>query len=752
MAENQPRKKSAADKPSAVWYTHPAFTISMKVLGVVLKCLLTILLVGVITGCMTVSALAIYVATGFDLAGQVPDLSSINADTTSVIKVYNEETSSWEDFLHLEGANHKWVDLEEIPLNMQYAMVSIEDERFYDHYGVDWKRTVSAFANLVFKFRDTEFGGSTLTQQLIKNLTGENDHSVTRKVMEILRAIEMEKTCSKEEILEAYLNILPLSSNIRGVAVGANHYFGKEISELTLAECAAIASVTQNPSLYDPYLHPENLRDRQQTVLFKMYDVGFITEEEYKQALGEELVFKSSLKQVAVQDYYTDMVIDEVIADLQEVYGYSYTQAETMVYYGGLTIYSWEKPAIQQKLEALYADESIYPASLEGDDEDPRVAFFATDYQGRVIATIGDRGEKTGNRVTNISTMSRRQPGSTVKPIAVYAQAMEMNLIHYSSTVRDAPTQIVNGQLWPPNYGVSPADRGNVLVNYALRQSLNTVPVKLLADIGLQRSYNFLSDMLGIQSYVEEDINFSALALGGSTYGMCISELTAAYQVFGNGGVYNGYYCYDRVENLKGDILLDSSPLGIQALSQDTSYIMNRMLQEVIRLYGGTLYVTRDSWPEMEIFAKTGTTDANNDVLAVGGTPYYVGTCWFGYRYNQEMTYEQAQAVKQLWNKGMLALHEGLEPKKFPVWGTVEEHAYCIESGYLASPKCESTRVGVYKPGHVPGICAACGWVPSDEPTTGTTQLTLPGYFTTTTTDPSETTTTQDTTTTTQHD
>lgn len=743
MTNHSRRTPRPTETPSCPWYKLPAVVTAAKILNILLKTLLTILLVAVITGCMVGSALAVYVATSFDIADTIPDLSVINAKTTSVIKTYNETSGEWEDFLHIQGANHKWVGIDEIPLYMQNAVIAIEDERFNDHYGVDWKRTISAFANLILKFRDTEFGGSTLTQQLIKQLTGDNDHSITRKVTEILRAIEMEKMYSKEEIIEAYLNVLPLSDNIKGVAVGAEYYFGKSISELSIAQCAAIASITQNPSYYNPYTHPENLRDRQQTVLYKMRELKFITEDEYQQAMGEELIFRSSIRHTSIQDYYTDMVIEDVIADLQKNYGYGYTQAESMVYYGGLTIYSWEKPELQQRLETLYADESIYPASLEGDDEDPRTAFFAMDYQGRIVATVGDRGKKTGNRVTNISTMSERQAGSTLKPIAVYALAEEMNLIHYSSVVRDAPTQVVNGHLWPPNYGVGAADRGDVLVDYALRSSLNTVPVKLLADIGLERSYNFLTDVLGITTYVEEDKNFSALALGGATYGMHISELTAAYQIFGNGGVYNGLYSYDHVDDIKGNTLLQTTPLGIQAISEDTAYAMNRLLQEVVRLYGGTLYsAVNSSWPNMELYAKTGTTDLNNDVLAVGGTPYYVATSWFGYRYNTEMTYTQAQAVKQLWNKGMLALHEGLEPASFPHWGDTEELSFCLDSGKIATPACKETRVGVYRKSNIPGMCDRCGWVdPSTTTTTPEPGTTTQPSDTSTTTQPGTTTT-----------
>ncbi len=694
------------------WYQQPWFHTTTKILSGVFRCLLTILLIMIITGCIVGCALTVYVVTNFDVSDSVPDLKQINANTTSIIYTQNQTNGEWEEFTRLEGANHLWVDIDHIPLYMQQAVIAIEDERFETHYGVDWKRTISAFANLILKFSSTEYGGSTITQQLVKILTGDNSHDVTRKMTEILRAIDMEKSYSKDEILEAYLNMLPLTGDIQGVAVGANYYFGKNIEDLTLAECAALASITQNPSYYHPYYHPENLRDRQQTVLYKMYELGYITEDEYAQAIGQELVLKSSIKMVSTQDFYTDMVVESVISDLMDTYGYGYSQAEAMVYYGGLNIYSYENPDLQERIEALYRDESIYPASRSGDAEDPRVAFFALDYDGRVVATVGDRGEKAGDRVQNIATMSKRQPGSSIKPLASYSLAIEYNLVHYSTMLLDEPIiRLSSGSLWPPNYNKE--QFGTIPVEMGLQASVNTIAVKLLSEVGLQRSYNFLTDVLNFTTLVDatedgaSDINYAPLGLGGFTYGVYMSELTAGYEMFGNGGYYNGFYCYDRVER-DGKVLLQNEPLGIRALEPDTSYVMNRMMQRVIRGPRGTLRsVAGPSWSsEWDIFAKTGTTDENNDVVAVGGTPYYVASCWFGYRYNQEMTYTQSQAVKKLWNLGMLELHKGLSPATFDQYkADTVEHAYCTSSGQLATAACPSTAIGVYRASNTPGYC-----------------------------------------------
>ena len=698
-------------KATTAWYNRPAAKRAWKVFSVVMKCLFTVFLVFFITGCLVAGIMAYYISNAVATGADVPELTTSGNVGTSVILTYDEGDDKWKEFMHLEGSNHIWADLDDIPPNMQNAVIAIEDERFRQHDGVDWKRTASAVVNMVFKFSSVEYGGSTLTQQLVKQLTGDNDHTVMRKVTEIMKALELEKQYSKDEILESYLNILPLSDNITGVGFGANYYFSKDVKDLSLAECAVLASITQNPSYYDPYRHPENVRDRQQTVLWKMRKLGFISQDEYDQAMGEELILSSNVSYVSVQDYYTDMVIESVIADLQEQYGYSYAQAENMIYYGGLRIYSWEDVDVQTSMERLYADESIYPDSISGDEEDPRVAFFATDYDGKVITTVGDRGVKTGDRVTNISTMSKRQPGSSIKPIALYDLGIEYNLFNYSSRVADAPCLTVGGKPWPPNYGYSYAfDNGYTLLYLGLQQSLNTVATQVLNQVGLDNSYDFLTNTLGISTYVEDDINFSALGLGGATYGAYLSELTSAYQIFGDGGVYNGFYCYDKVENAKGEVILQTAPLGIQALSEDTSYVMNRLLQQVVRGGLGTLYKISGSWPSStEVFAKTGTTDANNDVLAVGGTTEFVAGCWFGYRYNNEMTYTQAQAVKTLWNEGMLRLNREFPGGSFEHFGETKELTFCCKTGLLASSSCTSCATGVYRLSNIPATCTACG-------------------------------------------
>ncbi len=688
------------------------------------------LMVIFLTSVLVVGALVIFWVSNFDAEAYCPDLSAVSQGKRSVIWV-QDENDQWIPYHNLEGGNSVWVPLEEIPLNMQNAVIAIEDERFRDHDGVDWKRTAGAMINLVanraFGLGSTEYGGSTITQQLIKVTTQQKDHSVKRKVNEILTASYMESSkYTKDEILEAYLNNVPLTGDMVGVGIGARAYFGKELNELSLAECAVLASITNNPSLYNPYTHPENVRQRQQLVLAKMYEVGFITKDEYLQALNEELVYQSSAVKQEVQDYYVDLVIEDVIADLMKEYDYTYNYAQTLVYYGGLNIYSAEDPAIQQKIQAVYEDDANFPAHLKGDEEDPQAAFFCVDYDGKVIATVGGRGEKTQNRVLNRSTGSVRSPGSSIKPLSTYSMAIKNNVVHYSSVLRDAPITLeTNGKEWPKNYGQSkPKDSGDVLLGVALQKSLNTTVVQLMQQMGRESSYNFLQNTYHISTLVSADNDYAPLALGAFTDGVTAREMAAAYAVFGNGGYYNEPYTYYYVtrdgDGENAPHLLDKGNLergGCNtkvALDPQTAYVMNRLLQRVTENRSGStgwLYLG-ENWKDWQVFGKTGTSEDDKDVYFCGGTAYYCASSWFGYDGNQELSTKtsprQTYYAKILWNKAMKVLHEDLQIKDFEAPNGVEELTYCTQTGLIANANCKKTEVGVYKTSFKPGTCT-CG-------------------------------------------
>ena len=716
--------------------------MTMKVFSAFFKFLFTVFLIGVITvsivGCITV----VYVVTRFDAAAESLDLESVMLNETSI--VYTQQDGEWKEYIRLEGVNSKPVALDQIPMDMRHAVIAIEDERFLTHSGVDWKRTVSAFANLVLHFSDREYGGSTITQQLIKVVSKEDDHKIERKVQEIFRALYMERNdgYSKDDILETYLNVLPLSGNVVGVGAAANYYFGKEIHELSTAQCAAIAGITQNPAKYNPYTHPENVRARQEVVLYKMHQLGFISKDAYEQALGEELVFKSSINRVQVYDYYTDLVIEDVIADLMDQYGYSYKVAEHIVFYGGLQIYSYEDPSLQSKIEAIYKDENNFPPSIKGDAKDPQAAIFVMDYEGHVVATVGGRGEKNGHRTRNHSTVGERQPGSAIKPLASYTPALYYDLIHYSSLLSDAPIKLSNGKLWPHNYGqTSLIDRGKVLVGSAIKDSRNTTAAQLVQQLTPKRSRDFLVNNFKFSTLVAQDVDYAPLTLGGFTYGVTCREMAAAYQVFGNGGIYNKPRTYATVSR-GGEVLLDTNVPGFRVIDEDTAYIMNQLLHKPLESGGGTASTIAGDWTGWDLFAKTGTSGKaggeDYNTYFAGGTVQYVSTSWFGYEYNKALSGTQKPFARSLWNKAMKAIRDSSTKNQvFAMPSTVEQHRFCTATGLLVGPNnsCPKQDIGYYKPSNVPGVCNIHG---SGGGST-TTPTPNPGGDSTTPTEPIET-------------
>ncbi|MBR5134582.1 MAG: transglycosylase domain-containing protein [Clostridia bacterium] len=674
----------------------PSMRVVGKCLGFVAKTLLTVFLIGMITACIFGCVLTIYVLDTFSNSSNIPDLSRIMNGGTSIIYTQNDK-GEWVESQRLEGENSIWADLETIPDYMQKAVIAIEDERFYQHKGVDWKRTGAAVLNEVLS-GGSSFGGSTITQQLIKVVTEDNDVTIERKIREIFTALELERDYyTKEDIMEAYLNVLPLSDSVIGVGAAANYYFNKDVSELSLAECALIAGITNRPAYYDPYDHPDHAKNRQELILNKMYELGFITEDEYRQAYGEELHYQRSQTYVKVNDYYTDLLIKDVIADLQETYGYGYTYAENLVFRGGLRIYSYEDVETQQAVEAIFRDDSNFP-DVSGAENQPTAAIFIMDYEGRVVATVGDRGEKVGNRVQNIATDSRRQPGSSIKPLSVYAPAVDLNLINYSTVVANQPIKLGDGSKWPHNFGeTTEAATGWRTVQKAVQQSHNTIPAQILKKMGIDTSYNFLTQNLHFTSLEESDKNYSPLALGGFTYGVTVREMAAGYQIFGNGGFYNSPHTYHKVE-VGSEVLLQHMPEHEQAISPESATIMNKLLQKVVTQ--GTAYAIYGDL-DMQVFAKTGTTDDNVDSYFAGGTPHYVGAIWMGYKDNQHLTdYQRAQA-KEIWSKCMQKVHQ-LSDKttgEFPIWGEVEGHYYDSETGVVSA---YGDAHGYYKAGYVP--------------------------------------------------
>ncbi len=674
---------------------------------------------GILTVCVVVSYVLIssIVYVNGEVAVDLDDYKD-NQDQTSFIYAYDESGETVE-LARLHGeVNRIWVDLEDMSPYMKKAFIALEDERFEEHHGVDWVRTVG----VIVKKQNHGQGGSTITQQLIKNITKQNEVTIVRKFNEILTALNVEKNYEKDEIIEAYLNTLYLGSGCYGVQTACEKYFGKDVSELNAAECAVIAAITQNPSKMHPLYKPEDNRTRMEYCLGKMLEKGFLSREQYDEAFDFELIFTNSEKYVPdetdkkpqkdeeedkINSFYVDYVIECVRDDLMEKYGYSKQQASDKVY-GGLKIYTAVDLNVQKELEYVYENRINFPELYSDDDGVPvQSAMTIMDYNGRVVAIVGQAGKKAGNRCLNRAANSYRQPGSTIKPLSTYAPALEMGLISFSSMEKDYAIA-VNGDLWPHNVDQTLGSNRNVTMQYAVQESLNTVPARLInSKIGIQNSYNFLKERFKLSRLDDrEDAQLAPLATGALYRGTTTVEMTAAYATFGNGGVYYKPYSYYKVTNSDGtEILLSNeNPTGERVIKEETSTIMNKLLQTVNTSYYGEAKNVR----KFQIMAKTGTTSNNTNRWFCAGTPYYVASVWCGFDIPESMNVTVNPCGKIFFTV-FDRIHKGLdEEKEFPVADGVVKKNYCRSTGKIAGKNCGSTGVGWYSVTDVMPTCNSC--------------------------------------------
>lgn len=601
----------------------------------------------------------------FEAEDVIDSIENMEVNMTSVIYV-KDDNGQWQEYQRLHGEENRiWVALDKMPKTLIDAFISIEDERFYSHMGVDWKRTASAFLNQFVKIYSSTQGGSTITQQLIKNITGDNEQNFERKIREILRALVMEKKLSKEKILEAYLNTISLGKGICGVQVAANYYFNKDVSELSLLECASIAAITKNPSAYNPEDKPEDNKKRSKTVLRKMYECEKITYDEYKAASKEELKVDDSQRdtlEAPINSYFVDALISNIISDLSEKYGCSEKMASKMLYNGGYKIYSTVDLEIQGIIEKYYLDLENFP-QISKKLERVQSAMTVMDYEGHIVGTVGGVGEKFVNRGLNRAVDSPRQPGSTMKPIGVYAPAIDLGLCTSSTVYVDSPIKnyYAKGKAGPKEwYGYY---AGNMSVAKALERSANTIPCKILKQMGIDTSFKFLTEKLGMKHLGDGDKNLASLALGGCQYGITTTESAAAYAIFGNGGRYYKPVTYYSVENFNGvEVLKNDS--GTQAIKEDTAATMNKLLQNVVYGSNGTGKKIAD-YSQMKVYAKTGTSSEANDLWMVAGTPYYVASVWYGF--DQPQKIKETKSAAMLWRNIMGEIHSDLEFKEFNI-------------------------------------------------------------------------------------
>lgn len=728
-------------------------------------------------GIMAVSALAVVVVNYVveATANDDLDLDKLSQSQSSTVLAYDTDTQQWIETATLKSSSsHRLqADLEEIPEDLQWAFICTEDKDFYNEPGVNIKRTIGAMINeyTPIKLYSSKQGASTLEQQLVKNLLTDNASSglegALRKIREIFRAYGLYKNFSKQTILECYLNTISFTGTIQGVQTAAVEYFGKDVSELNLQECAVIASITKAPRTYDPYNNPENLIERRNYVLWNMYDQGKITEAEYNEAvnspliLAEEHADDTDPNASTVSSYFDDALYEQLVADFMEQNDWTREQASNYIYTGGLTVYSTMDPDMQASMEAvmLNTDDKYFPAgwieeevkSLGAEDiqvfnEDgtpkttvktekvdgvdtevtyyyrkvrSQAAMVTVDYEGNVKALVGGLGEKLTSRSLNRAYSVARQTGSSIKPLTCYGLAIETGLYNWSSTILDAPLYTADQQIikdengnyrdWPKNYGGSYSYEMKHLW-YGLAQSLNTIAAQIGDTVGTDYMYSFATNTLQMDNFIADDNSLAALCMGSQNYGATPLEMAAAFQIF-NTGTYTTPHLYTQVYDSDGNLVLEADTTSYQALTEAGATVMNRLLANVTS--GGTAGRLGGKVAGHPAIGKTGTASDERDLWFVGATPYYVTSVWWGYDNPTDMrktvgrNAAKTSTCVDAWKAYMADVHADLEVKKFPVSGDVVQRSYCVHSGLLASGTCAETAVGYYinKDGYLPDVC-----------------------------------------------
>ncbi|MDO4343408.1 MAG: transglycosylase domain-containing protein [Eubacteriales bacterium] len=715
------------------------------------------------------------------LISSAPDISSLStAPAEAATYIYSADGRQLQK-LTAPTSNRTPVSLSQVPANLQNAVVAIEDERFYEHNGIDVRGILRAFVVGITGGSFSE-GASTITQQLLKNSVfpdwvSESSllQSFKRKFQEQYLALQLEQTMEKEmskteakqKILEDYLNTINLGAGAYGVQAAAQRYFNKDVSELTLSESAVIAGITQNPTGYNPITYPEANARRRERVLNAMLEQEYITQAEYDEALADDVYSRiqeasAQTGETSVYSYYTDAMIEQILEDLVAEKGYTSNQAYKALYSGGLRIFSVQDEAIQQICDEEFANSANFPVDtligldyalsvqkadgttvhysssdvqnyFEAQDSSFNMMFvdedtaraYAAQFKaaytseddtilgerislvpqpqasvviieqstGYVKAIVGGRGTKEASLTLNRATSTRRQPGSTFKPVAVYAPAIDHNNKTLATVYDNAPYSYSSGtelKNWDSDYGYS----GLETIHFALVKSVNVVAVKCLTEITPQVGLDYL-ERFGITTLYDNDWDangnlltdaYQPLALGGVTDGVVNLELTGAYAALANGGTYIKPKFYSRIEDSQGNIILDNTSAGTQVVSESTAFLLTKAMEDVVKNPEGTAY-NIISLGDMPVAGKTGTTDQSKDIWFEGYTPYYTCGVWGGYDNNDALPdYDRSFSTyaKVLWNSIMTRIHAELPVTQLAQPENIVTATVCKKSGKLA--------------------------------------------------------------------
>lgn len=746
-----------------------AFIIFKKLLTVIATTLLSLFLVMIITGTIVATALTVYVLDFMDDSTTITFQELESGSDTFFYGLQTDENGN-EKIVQLHRVKNTVqripVSIEKIPQHVRDAFVYTEDERFYIHDGVDYKRTFSAFLNMFLHFYDTNQGGSTITQQLIKNLTGDDEQSPQRKIREIFSAMQLERTYSKDEILEEYLNYIGFGGAINGIELACIQYFGKTVDEITTPEAAVLAAIPKSPNEYGPFVEyredddprnpvlidgKANNKIRQRYVLYKLYENGAITYDEYQEYLNTPIIYTDSEEYMKA---HPEDAVDQLV-DEQKVYSWmidaiyfeaadflmeefnidSEIEAINRINSGGYKIYSRVDENMQEYVEEkflsldnlLYSDGVRKWVDIDGDGEIddseslPHVAFVALDYDGSVKAAVGNWGEKKDSLITNYAVRDKRSVGSTIKPISTYGLALESDEIHWGSVFEDKAVTEVNGRPWPTNY--STGDNINItgetnFMYYFLQKSYNTVPAQLCQTLTPNAVFKFSTEKLGLDLDPYDEA-LSPLSVGSLTYGITLENLVNAYIPYGNEGIYSEAHIITRIEDSNGSVIYENNGNPREAVSAETAWVMNRLLKNVVDNGTGTAAKLNNK----VVCGKTGTNENWWDLTFVGLTRDFVSGVTIGYKgYREDMGLPSSLKSADVWKNiiGEYAdTHYTDTGADFdPVKGVIES-AWCTQTGKIAGTTCpRSTQMGYWKSSNAP-TCDGGHWVapdPSDDP------------------------------------
>ena len=709
---NKPKVNKPKKNKSKFSQKHPKLSLTIK-LSIVLILALIIISAGIAVGML------------YGMWGQDFEISEEELKVAGNSVLYDSEGKV---LAELKGdESRKIIKLEDMAEYLPKAYVAIEDERFYDHKGVDYKRTGAAIATYVLHRGSSSYGGSTITQQLVKNITNEKaktgKEGITRKIKEWAKAFQIEKMLSKDQILEMYLNVIFVGEKNCGVEVGAEYYFNKSAKKLSLEECAFLAGINNRPNYYNPYgekkygkdeTKTKEINNRTKTVLKKMLDLGYIDKEKYDEAskkVDDGLKFKQGTTKGSIYSYHTDATIAQVINDFVNEKGWSEEYATTYVYGGGLKIYSTQNTDVQKTIEktmvnnaSAYQRNSRKKKDSDGKYVKSQAAMVVIDNTtGYVAGVVGGLGEKTTSRGLNRATQSPRQTGSSIKPIADVLPALQEGVITASTRYLDVKTKFDNGKFEPKNDHNS--YMGNISVRTAIAKSHNVPFVKIMAELTNPVSRNYLKKM-GITSLNDDKDVGLALAIGGLYRGISPLEMAGAYATIANDGVYRTPLFYTKVEDDKGNTVLEPKQETTEVCSKQNAYILKDLLKSVVESGGTAPYCAISG---MDVAVKTGTTNDDYDRWLCGFTNYYTGATWYGFDDPETVYYNRSNPSGDIWAATMKNLHKGKKSSRFEKPNGVVWIKVCKETGLRASKKCGSTYSELFSEDNIPDYCDESG-------------------------------------------